>query len=297
MQDKQTCPECGRDNAIENNRCIYCGKIFGKPEKLNPNEWAILFHNPIKENVEDLQRDLKEHGVDAEVRYINLGDFKISIRSVSTWALLVSREGAAGAYEILHRLYGKLEEPEEEDAEALHGKYGFLERPVDGLADDESVRPMLCKALHDPDIPERLAEKVRDVFIAAGSAAEDDVLNALVEELRTDHYAVRAWAVELILSILGGIGTEKTMQQLVELLTNDDSTVRINAVHSLQELGSEEYAKVLLPLLEDEDTDVRIEANEALEALTGLAAVEEYLDTRELGVKARRRWEELLEGR
>jgi len=292
--DKKICPDCGREYALEDETCVDCGSKLKIMEVFEPEEWLIAYHEPIRENVENVAADLAAHGVEGKVRYVDLSDFNVSIKSSSMWALLVSRENAAAAVETLHKLYGYTEEAEREDVEALGNTYEFLGAPVEELATQKALWPLLCGAIRDEGLPAGLAEKARDALTAAGHAAEDDVLAALVAEIRENHYALRPRAFEPLIEILGEIATPKTPAQLLALCTHDDSTVRINAIHCVAWLGSADHAEALLPLLEDEDTDVRQETNATLQDLVGESAWVEHILSIEDGSKAKKAWEKVL---
>lgn len=292
--DKKICPDCKREYALEDNTCVDCDSKLVVEEVLDPDEWFIAYHESIRENVDEIAAALAAHGVEGRVRYVDLGKFGVSLTSSSTWTLLVPRENAEAAAETLHKLYGYTDEAEAEDIEALGEEYSFLQAPADELADDESKWPMLCGAIRDPDLPGSLAEKARDALIAAGSAAEENVLQALDAEIREDHYATRTWSFELLIDILVEIATENTAARLLGLCADDDSTVRINALHCLGALGSPEHADALLPLLEDPDVDVCQEADTALEGITGESAWSDYILSAADGRHARKAWEKAL---
>ena len=295
--DRKICPDCKRKYALEDDTCIDCGSKLIVEEVLDPGEWLIAYHEIVRENVDTIAADLAAHGVEGRVRYIDLSKFNVSLTSSSTWALLVPKENAEAAAETLHKLYGYTEEAEEEDIEALGEEYGFLQAPVDELAEDQPNWPMLCGAIRDTDLPGSLAEKARDALIAAGADAEENVLQALDSEIREDHYATRTWSFELLIEILGEIATENTAARLLGLCADEDSTVRINALHCLGTLGAPEHADALLPLLEDLDADVRQEADSALEEITGESAWSDYILSTADGSHARKAWEKALGAR
>jgi len=278
---------------LEDETCVDCGTPLLIKEDLNPDDYAIAFHDPIKENVDAVQADLAAHGVDGKVREVNLSDFNISVRGAETWALLVPRDQADEALDVLHKLYGFTDEAEEEEVAAAPEQYKFLEADPDELADPANWQK-LCDALRDPDLPESLARRAIDALVIAGLPAEDIVLQSLVDELDRGHYAIRGCSIEPGIEILAEIGTEKTIAKLLDLCEKSDSDVRINAVHALGEIGTLEHAPLLLPFLEDEDEDVRQEANAALEQMTGEIVEPEYIFTTEDGKKARKEWEEAL---
>ena len=293
--DKKICPDCGREFDLQDEKCVDCGTPLVVQEVLDPEDYAIVFHDPVRENVETVQTDLAAHGIEGKARYVNLTDFNVSIRGALTWALLVRREDADRTLETLHKLYGYTEEAEREEVEAVDPKYQFiLDTPAEQLA-GKSNWARLCDAIRDPNLPESLAEKASTALIAAGEAAEDFVLDALISELRQDHYAVRVCSIEAFVTVLAEIGSEKTIKKLLELCADPDSTLRINAVHCLGEVATADYAPAILPLLEDEDDDVRQEANAALEQTTGESVSPEYIYTPEDGKRVRKEWEELLE--
>ena len=292
--DKKICPDCGREYLLEDETCTDCGTPLVGKEVLDPEEYAIVFHDPIKENVESVQADLAAHGIEGKVRYVNLTDFNVSVRGTSTWALLVPRENADRTMETMHKLYGYTEDAEREEVDATDAKYQFLSAPAEGLA-DKSNWARLCDAIRDPNLPETLAEKASSALIAAGESAEQAVLDALISELRQDHYAVRVCSVEAFVNVLAEIGSEASLKKLLELCAEPDSDVRINAVHCLGELGTADHCSAILPLLEDDDDDVRQEANGALEQMTGETVSPEYIYTPEDGKRVRKEWEELLE--
>ena len=291
--DRKVCPDCGREFLLEDETCVDCGTPLMIKEDLNPDDYAIVFHDPIKENVDAVATDLAEHGVDGKMRMVNLSDFNVSIRGAETWALLVPRDRADEALDLLHMLYGFSEEAKDEDAAAAPAQYKFLEARPDELAHPANWQK-LCDALRDCDLPEKLARNAIDALVVAGQPAEDVVLEALGDELQRGHYAVRACSIEPFIEILAEIGTEKTIAKLLELCKISDSDVRINAVHALGEIGTFEHAPLLLPFLEDEDEDVRQEANAALEQMTGEVIEPEYILTVEDGKKARKEWEKEL---
>ena len=292
--DKKVCPDCKREYALEDETCVDCGSKLEIKEVLDPENWMIVYHESIRENVDDVAKDLAAHGIEGRVRYVDLTKLNISLTSASTWALLVPRESAEAAVEMLHKLYGYTEEAEKDDIEALGDTYGFLQASVEQLAADESLRADLCNAMRDQNLPESLAEKARDALIAAGSAAEDEVLGALVSEICQDHYATKGWAFEPLIEILAESGTDKTSIQLLALCLHDDSMVRINALHCAGWLCSDDHVNALPPLLEDPDADVRQEADGALEELTGESVCTDHILTPEDGRKARAKWEEFL---
>ena len=278
---------------LEDETCVDCGTPLLIKEDLNPDDYAIAFHDPIKENVDAVQADLAAHGVDGKVREVNLSDFNVSIRGAETWALLVPRDQADEALDVLHKLYGFTDEAEQEEVAEAPEQYRFLEAHPEELADPANWQK-LCDALRDPDLPESLARNAIDALVIAGLPAEDIVLQSLVDELDQGHYAIRGCSIEPFIEILAEIGTEKTIVKLLELCEKSDSDVRINAVHALGEIGTLEHAPLLLPFLEDEDEDVRQEANAALEQMTGEVVEPEYLLTPEDGKKARKEWEGTL---
>jgi len=292
--DKKLCPHCKREYALEDETCVDCGSKLEIKEVLDPENWMIAYHEVIRENVDDVAKDLAAHGIQTKVRYVDLSEFNISLTSTSTWALLVPRESAEAAVEMLHKLYGYTEEAEKDDIEALGDTYAFLQAPVEELAADESLRTDLCNAIRDEDLPESLARKARDALIAAGPPAEDEVLAALVSEIRREHYATKGWVFEPLIEILAEIGTDKTSIQLLALCLHDDSMVRINALHCAGLLCSPDDAKALPPLLEDPDADVRQEADSALEELTGRSACADHILTLQDGKNARAKWERIL---
>jgi len=291
--DRKVCPDCGREFQLEDETCVDCGTPLLIKEDLNPEDYAIVFHDPIKENVDAVQADLAAHGVGGKVRQVNLSDFNISVRGAETWALLVPRDQADEALGVLHKLYGFTDEAEEEEAAAAPEQYKFLEADPEELADPANWQK-LCEALRDCDLPEKLARNAIDALVIAGQPAEDIVLQSLVDELEQGHYAVRACSTEPFIEVLAEIGTEKSVAKLMELCTSSDSDVRINAVHALGEIGMLEHAPLLLPFLEDEDEDVRQEANAALEQMTGEIVEPEYILTTDDGKKARKEWEKTL---
>jgi len=292
--DRKVCPDCGRKYALEDDTCVDCGSKLEVEEVFEPGDWMIAYHERIRENVEDVAGRLRTRGIPGKVRFIDLADFELSIIPDRTWALLVHRDYAEAALEVMRREYGYSEEAEEEDIEAVGAEYAFLKAPVGDLAADAALAPKLCEALRDSELPESLAEKARDALAAMGPPAEDDVLHALAAEIREDHYAMRPWSFEPFLRALAEIGTEKTPAALLELCGDDDSTVRINAVHCLAIVGDVDHAAALTPLLEDEDDDVRNEANEALRQLTGEDAWDEHILTPDDGRRAREAWEDML---
>jgi len=292
--DRKVCPDCGREYGLEDEVCVDCGSKLEIEEVFEPDEWMIAYHENFRENVEAIAARLEAHGVVSKVRFIDLADFELTIMSVQTWALLVHKDYAEAAVNLLRSEYGYTKEAEEEDVEAVSEQYRFLKGPVEELAADPALAPKVCEALRDSDLPESLAVKAREALIAMGQAAEDDVLQALESEIHEDHYAMQPWSFEPLIDVLGEIGTVKTISMLLKLCESEESTVRINAVHCLGLLGDIDHAMIITPMLEDEDDDVRNETNDALRQLTEENAWDEHIYTREDGRRAREAWEDEL---
>ncbi|HUS57665.1 MAG TPA: HEAT repeat domain-containing protein [Planctomycetota bacterium] len=289
--DKKVCNECGREYKLTTETCPECGSALEVREVPDPENWVIIFHSLIKENVFEVQSNLSDYGISSEARLVNLSDFKISLRSMTTWAVVVRKEIVGEAIDKLHMAYGF--EPARKDAEAVAARYPVLQEPAEKLAEKPNW-PIIIEALRDPELPGPLIEKSISALIAAGNAAEEIVLQALIEELHQEHYTVRAHAVDPLTDALSEIGTQQTIERLLELCADPDSTTRLNAVHCIGLFGTIEHARNLLPLLEDEDEDVRQETNEALGTLTDDYVWEDLITTPEEGRKVRRRWEKLL---
>jgi hypothetical protein len=151
--------------------------------------------------VDNVAADLARHGIDGNVRQVNLSEFNISIVGTIMWALLVPRDMANKAMETMHRVYGYTEDAEKEEVEAVAEQYKFLEQPAEQLA-GKAYWPMMCQAIRDPDLPETLAKKASDALISAGRPAEETVLHALLAEIREDHYSVRTYSIETFVGIL-----------------------------------------------------------------------------------------------
>jgi len=300
--EKKVCPDCKREFDFADETCVDCGTRLEIVEVLNYPDWLIAVHDPVRENLDGVRQDLAAHGIEGKVAFVNLSDFEMSISAHHTWALLVEREQMEKAVETLRTLYGFTEDALQEEVQAAAGQYAFLgfteaaKASVEELAADASLYPRLCQAVVDENAPEPLVQKASEALIAAGRKAEDEVLAALLREIRTDHYVIRSFAFEQLLAILLEIGTAKTALALVNLATEPESTVRINAVHCIAELSVLRDPRVLLPLLEDEDEDVRQEANQALEQLAEKSAYPDYIYTPEDGARAREAWTKALEG-
>jgi len=273
----ETCPECG--SALE---------VRDVPD---PENWVILFHSNIKENVLEVQQELSKCGVKCTARYIDLTDYGISFRFASTWALLAPKEDVSATLDRLHNMYGF--EPGRKDAETVAARYPSMSESAETLALKQNW-PLVITALRDPELPGPLVERAINALALAGSPAEETVLQALIEELHKQHYIVGSYVIDPLADVLTDIGSEKATSRLIELLSDPDSTTRINAIHCLGILGNEEDIAALLPLLEDEDADVRQEANSAIGSITDDSVSPEYVETPEEGREARVAWEQYL---
>jgi HEAT repeat protein len=135
------------------------------------------------------------------------------------------------------------------------------------IGSDKAVESLI-QVLNDSDSSLR-----ENLIVVLGNTESDKVIETFIKALK----ALKGKHPDVCKSIvkaLGQIGNKKTVEPLIQLLSDQDSTVRETTVQALGKIGSEKAVEPLIRLLADKDSAVSKSTVQALGEIGSEKAVE-----------------------
>jgi ribosome assembly protein YihI (activator of Der GTPase) len=134
------------------------------------------------------------------------------------------------------------------------------------------VIPQLIRILKDNNVKNRW--KLEYIFEVLGALGAEQAIPDLIMLLADEYAEVRRSAAKA----LGILRAEQAISELSKALKDTDSRVRKNVAEALGRIGAEQTIPVLLETLKDKDSDVRLSTAITLGQLGSEHAIPELLD-------------------
>ena len=128
----------------------------------------------------------------------------------------------------------------------------------------KEVIPFIVSALLDSDPPTK-----GEACLALGHLEAYEEMDSLLASLKNRHFYVRRSAVWSLSKL--GTNTDKSIQELISILEDEDASVRLQTCRTLAELKAEPALKPLEKRLADDDKFVRRSAARAIVDIGGSA--------------------------